>query len=811
MTTLSEFPTSDLILRVSGGSRDGELIPVDTPKCYLGMETTNESVSENPHCVIFRGRRGAVIRSYADQVMFNDAAASLHWLQKGDTIQFPNAMKVEVVQLGELKDSAVSSNSQVSQVAQAVTTTPNQTPADSRLVVLESELRSIQMQNENSVTRFDQLDNRINMLTEKMTMLINLSANGAGVEVSQASTPSFAATTTDTTETTVQQNKVLVVEPVESSTEIQTAATPVEETVTPTQVEAPTQKETVENDDTQSDETTAVVEQAAEEVQSEVTAEEVIQSPVSPSPLEELDRIDKAIEESVSGYSSQNDDSDEQILTFNGDSTDTTESVTTSDAAVVADQIVTTTEETTEETTSSTADDSVAVETDSPQEDSADEDSAEEAEAAAKAKAISDEAEKESRLSEMERIFGGTESVDEKTTEQSSDAELAQSEFSESFDTTSTIQPADEQHSQSFEDLTHGQNAEVDSSADNSLSNEPVAEDQIQSVSSTESDDQPKTESTQTESTQAASLESQLSPMALQLLQDVKEDQKQEKQEEAKVEAQLETQDSAGTSEPVESDTPVATPVQPERPVRAEPETLIVPERKENESVADLLARMKEDGKWDGVLGGDDDDSVEPAESVQSTPEPEPTPTTLDSSDDSPVDSPEGEGDDVEDYMSQLLSRMRGEEPAAAATPDKKEEKKTKKKDVKKEIETPKFEAPAVPLKAEDFKPKQKATKLKSLDAMRELANSNARTNVKVSETQNRKAKAYLSAGVGLGAVLMSLFYFLFTSQAIIGVVCLVLAGVCGFSLYKNLSTSKNPKAKKSKAPVEATESTEAE
>ena len=407
----------------------------------------------------------------------------------------------------------------------------------------------------------------------------------------------------------------------------------------------------------------------------------------------------------------------------------------------------------------------------------------------------------------MERIFGGTESVDEKTTEQSSDAELAQSEFSESFDTTSTIQPADEQHSQSFEDLTHGQNAEVDSSADNSLSNEPVAEDQIQSVSSTESDDQPKTESTQAESTQAASLESQLSPMALQLLQDVKEDQKQEKQEEAKVEAQLETQDSASTSEPVESDTPVATPVQPDR---AEPETLIVPERKENESVADLLARMKEDGKWDGVLGGDDD-SEEPAEPVQSTPEPEPTPTTLDSSDDSSAESADGEEGDVEDYMSQLLSRMRGEEPAAAATPVKKAEKKTKKKGVKKEVETPKFEAPADPLKAEDFKPKQKATKLKSLDAMRELANSNARTNVKVSETQNRKAKAYLSAGVGLGAVLMSLFYFLFTSQAIIGLVCLVLAGVCGFSLYKNLSSSKNLAAKKSKASAKATESTEAE
>lgn len=722
MTTLSEFPTTDLILRVSGGSRDGELIPVNTPKCYLGMEATNEAVSKNPHCVIFRGSRGVVVRSYADQVMFNDSSTSLHWLEKGDTIKLPNAMKFEVVQLGEVKDIA-------SKATQTDESTGLQT--DSRLVVLESELRSIQLQSENSETRFDQLDSRLNMLAEKMTMLIDMSSNGTGAALGQVSTPQTTGLTADSSaEPQTLQNKALAVDVIEA----------------------------VES-----------VDQANEsDVQADVKAEEASQSPVSASPLDELNRIDQAIEESVtSGYSSQNDDSEEQILTFNGESTDSTESVDAEDAVVVEDQIVTTTENTTSSTDET---------------DSTEEDSVEEAETAADAKATTDEAEKESRLSEMERIFGGIDSADE-TTEQSSDAELAQTEeIAETFDAVVTNQPADEQLSQTFKDLTHGPNAEVDSSADNSLSAESAAEELSSSDVSTESDDQPEAEN----------MESGLSPMALQLLQDVKADQTQE-------EAQVETEDSASSSEPVESETPVETIEQPKLPVRAEPETLIVPERRENESVAELLARMQEDGKWDGVIG--DDDPVEPVEPVQTTPEPEPTESSLDSSAD---ESADGQGEDVDLYMSNLLSRMRGEEPAAAVTEVKKDKKPAKEK-AKKEVEKPKFEAPADPLKAEDFKPKQKAKKLKSLDAMRELANSNARTNVKVSETNNRKAKAFLSAGVGVGALLMSLFYFLFTSQALIGVVCLVMAAVCGASLYKNLKSKNGATVKKQKEPVQET------
>jgi len=475
----------------------------------------------------------------------------------------------------------------------------------------------------------------------------------------------------------------------------------------------------------------------------------VIQSPVLPSPQEELNRIDKAIEGSIAGYSSQDDDSDEQILTFNSNPTGSGESIAVSSAAVAAeDQMVTTP---TDATPSLTAGGSTTPATVLPPKERPED---AEAAAAAKAKATTDEAEKESRLSEMARIFGGAESNDDKTAEQSDEGKLVQVESGEAGGSVATNQPADNQSSQTLKDLNHGQNAEV------------------------ESDAQP-----QAQSIQANNLESQLSPLALQLLKDVKENQNQEK---AEVEARVETQDSTSTSELIETESPVEVLAESMAPVQAEPETATVPEQPANESVADLLARMKEDGKWDGIHS--DDDSAEP---VQPTPEPEPTPSALGASD-------ESDDDDVENYMSQLLSRMRSDDPAPVVTASEiKERKEAKKKNESMATEKPKLKVPMDPLKAEDFKPKQKAAKLKSLDAMRELANSNARTNVKVSEIQNQKAKAYLSGGVGLGAILMALFYFLFTSQAIVGILCLAMAGVCGFSLFKNLTASKTLAAAK--------------
>lgn len=810
MTTQAELPTSDLILRVSGGSRDGELIPVGTPKCYLGMESTQEAISRNPHCVIFRGREGAVIRSYADKVMFNDSAASLHWLRKGDTIGFPNSMKVEVVQLGELKDKANLLASKESNGNSIQALAPVENLDGSRLVVLESELRSIQMQNEQSLTRFDQLESRLSTLTEKMTMLINLSGSGSGVEVSQtneiSAPPQVSGFVSKAADSSEDQNEEKIINPIENKSWVekpqsdasdvapesaQTESAQTEAVVTPVPSaesvqssvsgQLPVEEAAVE---TQTNNQEIEQKELVNQITAEAPAKEVIQSPVSLSPLEELNRLDQAIDESVTDYYSHTSESDEQILTFDSDSTPGTESVTVGEATVTESPVTPTESDAPVSLTGATSTESTL------------DQETESTDAAAEAKAIADAlAEKESRISEMERIFGGALS-DSDTSQDNATSEPTQSdaasnpvqptapEVTESLATDSPTQPADEQLSQTFKDLTHSLNAEVDSSADNSLANEVGVEDQKDQLPtdvSNESDEQPKTESSTDD------LEANLSPMALQLLQEVKADQAQELE---------------NTSVEPEATAEVAEP-----PVREEPETILVPEKEENESVSDLLARMKEDGKWDGVP--DQDAPVEPVEPIQSTPEPEPMNSDLDAS------SEDGQGeDDVEDYMSQLLSRMRGEEPVVAAKA-KKEEKKNK--EAKKDVEEPKFEPPADPLTPDEFKPKQKAKKLESLDAMRELANSNARTNIKVSEVNNRKELAYVQAGIAVAGVLMSIYYFLWSSQSLgdvpslIGVICLGAAAFCGYRYASTMKQSKSlasaAKPKKQAEPVEQAES----
>ena len=155
------------------------------------MDLTNDAISKNPQCAIFRGREGAVIRSYGKQVLFNDAKASLHWLQEGDSIQFPNQMNIEVVQLGELKDVVSPVNRKGSKGNNSIV---DENGLEGSLVILESELRSIQIQNEQSQTQLEQLDNRLDRLTEQMTMLINLSSNGTGVQVSKTNQLTAAPT-----------------------------------------------------------------------------------------------------------------------------------------------------------------------------------------------------------------------------------------------------------------------------------------------------------------------------------------------------------------------------------------------------------------------------------------------------------------------------------------------------------------------------------------------------------------------------------------------------------------------------------------
>ena len=854
MTTLSQLPTSDLILRVTGGPRSGELIPVSTPKCYLGMESNNDAISKNPQCVIFRGREGAVIRSYADKVTLNNAAASLHWLQEGDAIRFPNQMKIEVVQLGELKDlvSPGSSNSKSSVLAE--------NSLEASLVILESELRSIQVQNGQSQTQLDQLDSRLNNLAQQMTMLINLSSSGTGVQVSQTSqfiaAPESSSLAT-ATEIPVVETEKNINSPIQNRIEAESAdettttdeATATDEATTTQDVATTPQSSAIESTlAEQLSVENSTTEESAEQSTSPVDSPEVLQSPVENSPLEELDRIDKAIEESVTGYYSHTDQSDEQILTFDGDSATSAEPGT-SDNTIEAKNVVTE-EQIVSPVTASSAMESSAESTDSDN-------------VAEEAKAL---AEKEERLSEMERIFGGaldeTETDQQEATPETPSADQpVQTESTESIQSVGTTQPAGEQLAKTFEDLPHGPNAEVDSSADNLASTdseESVVSEQIQESASQD------IELTSAASDQDQGLESRLSPMARQLLQDVKSEQVEEGPEAAKMpvmlppservgsqtvvfpmqesknedeqnevtqgEAQQSSADDSSepeaeelesglspmaqqllqdvkTEESEEQSKDIELPVMVPMSERIESETVIFPKAEGNESVADILARMKEDGKWDGVPS--DDTPVDPVKPVEAAEPVVAEPDEEESNLDSSADADGDDGDDMEAYMSRLLSRTRGEEPAVETKAKKKKEtKKTKKtketKADKKEVEKPVFEKPADPLKAEDFKPKQKAKKIKSLSAMRELANSNTQTNIHVSEVRNKlERSASLLIAMGFAGLVLSVCYFIFGS-ATIGMCCLGIPAACGLLFYITQQTGKGKKSKSSKSTTTA-------
>ena len=196
------------------------------------------------------------------------------------------------------------------------------------------------------------------------------------------------------------------------------------------------------------------------------------------------------------------------------------------------------------------------------------------------------------------------------------------------------------------------------------------------------------------------------------------------------------------------------------------------PETTENgNSLQDVLARMKESGQWDGIP--DENESVVPPtatatveQPVVSTPAPAPT---------------AGAEEDVEDYMSQLLNRMRGGEaaPAVAATNAVKPGKAEPKDDATKEE---KFVPPLNPLKPEEFKPKQKAKRAGSFEAMREIANSSARTAVQKSDIERRKALAMVQVGIAIGSFVLAAYYYLIASAAagdlpfLIGVVCSITA-----------------------------------
>ena len=159
----------------------------------------------------------------------------------------------------------------------------------------------------------------------------------------------------------------------------------------------------------------------------------------------------------------------------------------------------------------------------------------------------------------------------------------------------------------------------------------------------------------------------------------------------------------------------------------------------QSSSVSDLLERMKAEGKWDdGVEATNEADTTSPEQTSPEQPATEQTSPEQTATEQAAAPAFAEADDDVQNYMSQLLSRMRDpnaapqETAATAVTPTPEHQ-----QPVQETVEQPK----AVGLlKPEEFVPKNKAKRLDSLQEMRALANTQARTAIDRSQAKRVEA-----------------------------------------------------------------------
>ena len=683
MTTQSTFPMNDLVLRLTGGQRDGELIPVSTPKCYLGMEEPVDG-GEQPQCAIFRGPKGAAVKSYAGDVLVNGVASSVHWLKEGDRIEFPNSVSLEVAQLGWVEQECEEHAASEFEIE-------NESDEPSVYEASDHELNDQEANDHSQSSENVAVSEPVNdgcddpyyqPVSEQQEQEQPCESAESQVEIAPAETPVVESSKSnddyrlDLIESQINEIKADRKQTAERLCELD------EELLTLT--EKMSQLVSIAAGEQSNEcEPKRVEFDAKDEVETQEVESLECESP-------EVESLEADQYGSLSEYYSHADDDDEKIMTF--DASEQSEELPAATNVVVED-------------------------------------------APAELSGVSRE-EIEARQSELEKVFGGA----------LGDGSNDDSEVILSPSMTETAEhTADEQPAESFETPTHGLNDEAASSADYTTDTEPEAELQPGSLAS-------------------------------QLLSEVQADEAESFEEETVEEEVVVEADS--TDE----------------------------EASQSGGVADLLARMKAEGKWDGVPEGDEEpESFEPVSQ----------PVVAD-----PVEPVAEEKDDVQDYMSQLLTRMRGDSPPSEIAPTASKSTKTPKPSAEnsEESEEPDFVPPANPLKPEEFKPMRKAQKF-SLSAMRELANSTAKSNVRKSEDKNRKELGYLQMGIAVCSFFMAIFYFLIQSVAfmdtgfIVGLVCVGISGYLGYRFYTAMkynelieSTSKSKETASEEAELAAPE-----
>ena len=100
----SELATGDLVLRICGSPRDGQMVRVKSAKCTIGsgprctLRLRARGVSPL-HCLIVRGPMAAVVRSWAADTRLNHQSFADAALSPGDRLGI-GPIELEVVSIG---------------------------------------------------------------------------------------------------------------------------------------------------------------------------------------------------------------------------------------------------------------------------------------------------------------------------------------------------------------------------------------------------------------------------------------------------------------------------------------------------------------------------------------------------------------------------------------------------------------------------------------------------------------------------------------------------------------------------------------
>ncbi len=229
--------------------------------------------------------------------------------------------------------------------------------------------------------------------------------------------------------------------------------------------------------------------------------------------------------------------------------------------------------------------------------------------------------------------------------------------------------------------------------------------------------------------------------------------------------------------------------------------TAQVPDAQQNESVAEVLARMQQAGKLSEPLPfdleGQADSAAEQTPVVAQPPAemaPQPLATSQPfASSDAPAPAGEASADStesVQDYMSELFQRLRGDEPATVAAPPAAASVTRPAPAPRPDTENETVDVTSV-LKACEYRPSQAAPeKTTTLDALRQVANYSVKSAIQKSNKQKNHQAGLIYGGSAAASLAISIVLFLMSGRAfdlcfMFGILSAIFCSAMGFMFIK--------------------------